>query len=315
MKLLVTGGAGYVGSVVAAQLVAQGHSVVVFDDLSTGHPDAVPAQARFIQGDLTKPEDVAGAVTRDLDGVLHFAARSLVGESVEKPDLYWHTNVGGTTVLLDAMRCAGVWRLVFSSTAATYGDPREIPISEDSPTLPTNPYGATKLAIDHMIAAYAKAHSFGAFSLRYFNVAGAHGSLGERHDPETHLIPNVLKAVHHPSAPLKIFGTDWPTPDGTPIRDYIHVTDLGLAHIYALNACAPGTHHIVNLGSGTGYSVREVITTVEKVTGKAVPYEEVGRRAGDPAVLVASNTKAKRLLGWQPERDLTQIVQSTWDLA
>lgn len=313
MKLLITGGAGYVGSVVAAQLLSEGHDVVVFDNLIKGHRNSVPTKAAFIEGDITSQGQVQEAITPDLDGVLHFAALSLVGESVTNPSEYWRVNVMGTQNLLEAMRAAGVSRLVFSSTAATYGNPLETPITEEAPTRPTNPYGASKLAVDHMITSYCSAYKTGAYSLRYFNVAGAHGRIGELHDPETHLIPNVLKATIKDAKPVQVFGGDWPTPDGSAIRDYIHVTDLAIAHAKALSACVSGTHEIVNLGSGTGHSVLEVIAAVERVTGMPVRHEIVGRRDGDPAVLVASNHKAAQLLNWHPQRTLDDMVASAWD--
>lgn len=313
MKLLVTGGAGYIGAVVSAQLLEQGHQVVVLDNLSRGHRSSVPDGVTFIEGDITNCEDVASAIS-GVDGVLHFAALSLVGESVSNPAEYWRVNVGGTQTLLDLMRSHNINRLVFSSTAATYGDPQAFPITEQSPTQPTNPYGASKLAVDHMISSYCKAYGLGAFSLRYFNVAGAHGAIGERHDPETHLIPNVLRATDGTTV-VKVFGNDWATPDGTAIRDYIHVTDLGKAHIAALNACAPGEHEIVNLGSGSGSSVLEVIDAVEAVTGQPVAREIAARRAGDPAILVASNEKAARVLNWRPELGLREMVDSAWKFA
>ena len=312
MKLLVTGGAGYIGSVVTAQLLSEGHDVVVFDNLVKGHRNSVPTGAEFIEGDLTLPEQIQQAITSDVDGVMHLAALSVVGESVTHPAQYWRVNVGGTQNLLDAMRLAGVARLVFSSTAATYGNPADVPLTEGSPTKPTSPYGASKLAVDHLISSYCAAYRIGAFSLRYFNVAGAHGDIGELHDPETHLIPNILNAVRHQDTPVRVFGRDWPTPDGTAIRDYIHVTDLAIAHSLALAACVPGTHEIVNLGTGTGHSVLEVINAVERITQRPVPREYVDRRAGDPAVLVASNAKAEQVLHWRPERSLDDIVASAW---
>lgn len=312
MRLLVTGGAGYVGSVVTAVLLRDGHDVAVFDNLDRGFASAVPEGATLVTGDITDADALATAVTADLDGVLHFAALSLVGESVTSPERYWRTNVVGTQNLLDAMRAVGVPRLVFSSTAATYGSPSVTPITEDSPCAPTNPYGASKLAVDHMIDSYAQAYGLGAISLRYFNVAGALGHIGERHHPETHLIPNVLAALSHDWPAVTIFGTDWPTPDGTAVRDYIHVEDLAIAHVKALHACTPGQHDVINLGTGTGYSVREVIAAVERVTGRPVPAVEGPRRAGDPAVLVASNERAREQLGWRPERDLDDIVRDAW---
>ncbi|MDH2423912.1 UDP-glucose 4-epimerase GalE [Sphaerisporangium sp. TRM90804] len=315
MKLLVTGGAGYVGSAVAAQLVDSGHDVTVLDDLSTGHADAVPPEAAFVKGSIT---EAAGVLEQGFDGVLHFAAKSLVGESVEKPGLYWASNLGGTLALLDAMRSAGVGRIVFSSTAATYGEPESTPIVETDPTRPTNPYGASKLAVDTALTAYAGLHGLGAVSLRYFNVAGAHtGADGrvyrERHTVETHLIPNVLAVALGLRESVNVFGTDYPTPDGTCVRDYIHISDLARAHLLALDACRPGAHTIYNLGSGSGFSVQEVITTCREVTGHPVPAVVGGRRAGDPAVLVASSDRIQRELGWKPEHSgLRSIVADAW---
>ncbi|RSN70266.1 MULTISPECIES: UDP-glucose 4-epimerase GalE [Actinomadura] len=311
MKLLVTGGAGYIGSVVSALLLEAQHEVVVLDDLSTGHEDAVPAGARLVRGTLRDTAaDVLGGA--GFDAVLHFAAKSLVGESVQNPGLYWDKNLGESLALLDAMRVAGVPRIVFSSTAATYGEPESTPILETDPTRPTNPYGASKLAIDTALAEYARLHGLGGVSLRYFNVAGAYGTLGERHTVETHLIPNVLKAAGEDGAPVKLFGDDYPTPDGTCIRDYIHVEDLGRAHLLALDACEPGAHKIYNLGSGTGYSVKEVVDVCREVTGRDIPAEVAPRRAGDPAVLVASSDRIRGELGWKPEHDLRAMVGDAW---
>lgn len=311
MKLLVTGGAGYIGSVVSAQLLEAGHEVVVLDDLSTGHEDAVPQGARLVRGTLR--ESAAGVLNgAGFDAVLHFAAKSLVGESVEKPGLYWDKNLGESLALLDAMRVAGVLRIVFSSTAATYGEPESTPILETDPTRPTNPYGASKLAIDTALAEYARLHGIGAVSLRYFNVAGARGAQGERHTVETHLIPNVLKVALGERESVHVFGEDYPTPDGTCLRDYIHVIDLGNAHLLALDACEPGTHQIFNLGSGTGNSVREVIDVCREVTGHDIPAVVSPRRPGDPAILVASSEKIQSRLGWKPERDLHAMVADAW---
>ncbi|MCS7476605.1 UDP-glucose 4-epimerase GalE [Umezawaea endophytica] len=312
MKLLVTGGAGYVGSVNAARLIESGHEVVVLDDLSTGHADAVPDGARFVRGDI---DDVIGTVLAEgFDGVLHFAAKSLVGESMVDPAKYWQGNVVTSLRLLDAMREHGTPRLVFSSTAATYGEPEEVPISETAPTRPTNTYGASKLAIDHAITSYAAAHGLAAVSLRYFNVAGAHGSIGERHAVETHLIPLVLQVALGQREQIQIFGEDWPTEDGTCVRDYIHVTDLADAHLLALEHATAGEHRIYNLGNGTGFSVKQVIDTCREVTGHAIPAAIAPRRAGDPAVLVASSERARTELGWKPERaDLTGIVRDAWE--
>jgi UDP-glucose 4-epimerase len=311
VKLLVTGGAGYVGSVCAAHLVEAGHEVVVLDNLSTGHRDAVPDSTRFIEADLAVAADEV--LAEGFDGVLHFAAKSLVGESVERPELYWRGNVVTAVELLDAMVRHGTPRLVFSSTAATYGEPEQVPIREDAPTRPTNPYGASKLAIDHAIGSYAHAHGLAATSLRYFNVAGAHGRIGERHVVETHLIPLVLQVATGQREAVQIYGDDWPTPDGTCIRDYIHVDDLATAHLLALAKAEAGRHGIYNLGSGTGFSVREVVETCRKVTGHPIPATTAPRRSGDPAVLVASSEAAIAALGWHPEKtDLATIIGDAW---
>ncbi|MFJ4686369.1 UDP-glucose 4-epimerase GalE [Streptomyces sp. NPDC088789] len=313
MKYLVTGGAGYVGSVVAQHLLEAGHEVTVLDNLSTGFRAGVPAGAAFIEGDI---RDAAKWLDPSYAAVLHFAASSQVGESVVRPEKYWDNNVGGTMALLAAMRDAGVRTLVFSSTAATYGEPDRIPIPESAPTHPTNPYGASKLAVDHMIGGEARAHGLGAVSLRYFNVAGAYGTHGERHDPESHLIPLVLQVAQGRRESISVYGDDYPTPDGTCVRDYIHVADLAEAHLLALNAARPGEHLICNLGNGSGFSVREVIETVRRVTGHPVPETAAPRRGGDPAVLVAAADTAHEKLGWTPSRsDLTAIVADAWHFA
>ncbi|HEY0813919.1 MAG TPA: UDP-glucose 4-epimerase GalE [Pseudonocardia sp.] len=311
MKLLVTGGAGYVGSVCAAHLVDAGHAVTVLDDLSTGHADAVPDGAQFVKADLAEAAD--DVLAEGFDGVLHFAARSLVGESVLHPEIYWQGNVVTSLRLLEAMRRHGTPRLVFSSSAATYGEPEEVPIREDAATRPTNPYGASKLTIDNMITSYAVAHNLAGVSLRYFNVAGAHGRFGERHTVETHLIPIVLQVASGDRESMQVYGDDWPTPDGTCIRDYIHVDDLAEAHLLALTHAEPGAHAIYNLGSGSGFSVLEVIETCRTVTGHPIPTVTAPRRSGDPAVLVASSEAASRALGWHPTRtDMTTIVSDAW---
>lgn len=312
MKLLVTGGAGYVGSVCAAVLVEQGHDVTIIDNFSTGNREAVPSQAIIVEGDV---RDKASEVLAQggFEGVIHFAARSLVGESVQKPDEYWQHNLVTTLALLDAMRANDVNNLVFSSTAATYGEPKEVPITEDFPTQPTNPYGASKLAIDYAITSYANAFGLGATSLRYFNVAGAYGNIGENREVETHLIPLVLQVALGHRDKIMMFGDDWPTKDGTNIRDYIHIRDLADAHLLALESNTPGKHRIFNLGSGEGYSVKEVIETCREVTGHEIPAEVAPRRAGDPAVLIASSEKAMKELGWKPTRtDLRTIVEDAW---
>jgi len=313
VKLLVTGGAGYVGSVCAKVLLDEGHQVVIVDDLSTGHADAIPAGAQFVDADVVEAarQLLPGGT---FDGVLHFAARSLVGESVEAPDRYWFGNVVTTLELLEAMRAAGTPRLVFSSTAATYGEPESVPITEAAPTLPTNPYGATKLAIDHAITSYAHAYGLAATSLRYFNVAGAYAGLGERHTRETHLIPLVLQVADGRRSEILVFGADWPTPDGTAIRDYIHVRDLADAHLLALQTARPGAHRIYNLGNGTGFSVREVIDSCRRVTGRPIASRDTDRRAGDPAVLIASSEKAAAELGWRPRyTGIDEIVSAAWE--
>lgn len=321
---LVTGGAGYVGSVVAACLLEAGHRVTVLDDLSTGFREGVPAGADFIEGrvqDAARWLDPAFPAHASFDAVLHFAACSQVGESVTDPDKYWRNNVGGTIELLAAMREAGVRRLVFSSTAATYGEPARSPITEDDPTAPTNPYGASKLAVDQMISGECRAHGLAAVSLRYFNVAGAHfaadgTAYGERHDPESHLIPLVLQVAQGRREAISVYGDDYPTPDGTCVRDYIHVTDLAEAHLLALDGAVPGEHLICNLGNGQGFSVREVVETVRKVTGHPVPEVAAPRRDGDPAVLVAAADRARQRLGWSPSRaELSAIVGDAWDFA
>jgi len=315
MRLLVTGGAGYIGSVVAAQLVEAGHEVTVLDDLSTGHADAVPDGAKFVQGTL---QHDAAPLMRDasFDAVLHFAAKSLVGESVEYPERYWSNNLGGTLALLDAMKSSGTRSIVFSSTAAVYGEPESNPITEDAKTIPINPYGQTKLAVDTTLTAFGQLYGLGSVSLRYFNVAGAYVThsgqrLGERHRPETHLIPNVLAGAAKKSV-VKIFGDDYPTADGTCVRDYIHVSDLADAHLRALGACHPGRHLIYNLGSGSGSTVKQVVEVCRSVTGADIPIEVVARREGDPAVLVASSAKIQAELGWQPRKDLTDMVSDAW---
>ncbi len=313
MKTLVVGGAGYIGSVVVRLLLEEGHEVVVLDDCSTGHADSIPPGVRHVQADVGCAGTVlAGA---DFDAVLHFAAKSLVGESVANPSLYWHTNVIGSRALLDAITEHRVPRLVFSSTAAVYGEPEVFPITEDSPTKPTNTYGATKLAVDMMITNECAATELAAVSLRYFNVAGAAWGAGERHTIETHLIPITLDAAAGRRDKLNIYGDDWPTPDGTPIRDYVHVADLARAHVLALTAADTGEHLICNLGNGSGFSVREVIAEVEKVTGIEVPIVAGPRRAGDPTRLVASASRAKQRLGWEPRLDLGRMVADAWEFS
>ncbi|MEU2347385.1 UDP-glucose 4-epimerase GalE [Modestobacter sp. NPDC049651] len=312
MRVLVTGGAGYIGSVVTAALLAGGHDVTVLDDLSTGHADAVPEGARFVQARLQDSAPVLADVRPE--AVLHFAAKSLVGQSQESPELYWENNVGGSLALLEAMRAAGCRRIVFSSTAATYGEPEQVPILETAPTRPTNTYGASKLAVDAMLTSYATAYDFAAVSLRYFNVGGAAFGRGERHATETHLIPIALQVAAGDRKALTIYGDDYPTPDGTCIRDYVHVTDLADAHLLALPAPAPGEHRIYNLGNGTGFSVQEMVEAVREVTGHELPVEVGPRRAGDPARLVASSDRIRADLGWSPSHSsLREIVTDAWE--
>jgi UDP-glucose 4-epimerase len=326
MRVLVTGGAGYIGSVVTAELLGAGHQVTVLDDLSTGHADAVPAGAEFVQASITEADPVLAA--GQFDAVVHFAAKSLVPESVAAPELYWQNNTAGSLALLESMRRHDVRTIVFSSTAATYGEPDSVPILESSPTRPTNPYGASKLAVDHMLTSYASAHRFSAVSLRYFNVAGARlapeGSLGERHATETHLIPIALQVAAGQRPQLQVNGVHYPTPDGSCVRDYIHVLDLADAHLRALDRASnqpageqraegQGSHLICNLGSGSGSSVREVVESVRRITGRPTPAVDAPNRPGDPAVLIASNAKAAAELGWRPTRGLDQMVSDAWD--
>jgi len=312
MKVLITGGTGYIGATAVEIMRALGHEITILDDCSTGHADTVPKGLSFIQGSLLNPTDVAQALA-GVEAVVHFAGKSLVGESVEKPDLYHHVNVDGTRILLDQMHQEGVKKIVFSSSAATYGEPTQIPIKESAATAPTNPYGATKLAIDHMLSAESAVRGLAAISLRYFNVAGAlhcdRGWLTERHNPETHLIPNVLRSSAE--NPLKIFGGDWPTPDGTCIRDYVHVIDLIDAHVKALESLAAPHHEIYNLGSGDGYSVRQVVAAASHALGYTVPTLDSPRRAGDPAVLIADISKARDGLNWVPTRGIEAMVADT----
>jgi UDP-glucose 4-epimerase len=312
MKLLVTGGAGYIGSIVSRRLLADGHDVVVLDNLERGHRAAVAPQARLIEADLRDASATSAALAEGFDGVLHFAAFALVAESVAHPGLYYANNVVGTLNLLEAMRAAQVERLVFSSTCAVYGQPDEVPISETAPPRPANAYGASKLAVDGMISDFCLAHGLGAVSLRYFNVAGASGDTGEDHEPETHLIPNVLRTAMGDRPHVEVFGTDYPTADGTAVRDYIHIEDLSTAHLLALAATTGGRHAIYNLGTGNGYSVREVIDTAREVTGREIPVIESPRRPGDPPRLVAAAAKIHDELGWEPRRSLREMISDAW---
>jgi UDP-glucose 4-epimerase len=317
MKLLVTGGAGYVGSIVSRVLLDAGHQLTVLDNLERGYRDAVPSEVTLVEADLRDAEAVSRCIAgAGFEGVLHFAALALVAESVADPGMYYANNVGGTLNLLNAMAAHDVPRLVFSSTCATYGQPETVPITETEPPKPVNAYGKSKLAADHAIADFCVAYRIGAVSLRYFNVAGAHGHVGERHVPETHLIPNVMDVALGKRESVDVFGTDYRTADGTAVRDYIHVDDLALAHTLALDAVRPGVHKIYNLGTGTGFSVRQVIAAVERVTGSSIPTIERPRRPGDPPELVAAAGLARDELGWVPQKpDLDTIVADAWRFA
>lgn len=314
MRVMVTGGAGYVGSVTVERLVAAGHAVTVLDNLSTGHAGAVAPGAELVTGSFADSSAVSRVLSEHaIEVVLHCAARSLVAESMAEPAVYYQDNVVGGLGLLEALRGAGVDRIVLSSTAAVYGEPRSIPIQEDDPKEPVNPYGATKLALEGMMRAFA-AYGVRSISLRYFNVAGASERNGEQHEPETHLIPNLLRAVIS-GVPATLFGSDYPTPDSTPVRDYIHVLDLADAHLAALERTATrqAGFEAINLGSGTGFSVREVLGATERVVGRPVPATFGPRRAGDPPILVASNRLAAERLGWTPSRGtLDEMIGSAW---
>jgi UDP-glucose 4-epimerase len=317
LKFLICGGAGYVGSHMVRYLVADGHDVVVYDDLSTGHRQAVAPEVSFVAGDIGDAQRMEQLFAEHRFGaVIHFCARSLVGESVDQPYLYYRNNVANTLVLLQAMRKAHVDRLVFSSTAAVFGHPYTDSIDETHPTEPINPYGQSKLMVERILADAARAYGLRSVALRYFNAAGADPSaqIGEAHDPETHLIPNVLKAVLGQSAGLKVFGDDYATRDGTCVRDYIHVNDLASAHLLAIEHLAGHEGALTfNLGNGEGFSVREVIAAAERVTGRPVPHEFAPRRPGDPATLVASSLQARERLGWQPRvTRLDDILASAW---
>lgn len=317
MKILVLGGAGYIGSHTALELARGGYEVLVADNLSTGHSAAVPKGVRFFEGDLHDFDFLDRLFANEKpDAVIHFAAFSLVGESVANPLKYYDNNLCATKILLDAMVKNGINKIVFSSTAATYGEPRNIPILESDPTCPTNPYGETKLAMEKMFKWTANAHDLRYVSLRYFNACGADasGEIGEAHNPESHLIPLILQVPNGKRESISIFGTDYDTPDGTCVRDYIHVTDLAQAHILAVKYLANGGESdIFNLGNGVGYSVREVIEAARRVTGHAIPAAEAPRREGDPARLVASSEKAMRVLGWKPSHtSLEDIIASAW---
>jgi UDP-glucose-4-epimerase GalE len=316
MRILVTGGAGYIGSHAVRLFLARGHDVWVYDNLIYGHRQAVPAD-RLIEADLSESYRLDNAfVMHRIDAVVHFAAFAYVGESVKDPAKYYLNNLVNTIYLLDAARRHKVKRFVFSSTCATYGVPEKVPITEDLPQHPINPYGATKLAVERALDDFAGAYDLGYAALRYFNAAGASpdGTIGEDHDPETHLIPLVLWAAMGQRPAIEVFGTDYPTPDGTCIRDYIHVDDLAEAHLLALEALKSGDRLRYNLGTGRGYSVREVIRIAEEVTGKPVPVKEGPRRPGDPPALVASSEKIQRELGWRPRyAELRPIIEMAWN--
>lgn len=314
MKLCVTGGAGYVGSVVAGRLVRDGHDVVVLDNLSTGHRDAVPRSARFVAGDLRDPRALAEALDGPVDAVLHFAALSVVADSVRRPLDYFDNNVGGTVQLLRAMEARAIRRLVFSSTAAVYGTPAALPIEESAPCRPENPYGWSKLMVEQVLETSRAAWGLAWVALRYFNAGGASGAIGEDHRPESHLIPIVLDAALGLRERVTVFGNDYPTRDGTCVRDYIHVSDLAEAHVLSLDAMARGFTGALNLGSESGFTVREVIECTQRVTGRAIAVETGARRAGDPPALVASSRAAQATLGWtRRESDLETIVRSAYE--
>ena len=318
MAILVLGGAGYIGSHTALELVKSGRDVVIADSLVTGYKKAIPEKARFYQGDIRDFEFLDNLFQQEkIDAVIHFAAYSLVGESVANPLKYYGNNLYGTKILLEAMVKNNIDKIVFSSTAATYGEPENIPILESDRTCPTNPYGETKLAVEKMFKWVAEAHGLRYVSMRYFNACGAdeNGIIGEAHNPESHLIPIILQVPNGKRETISIYGTDYDTPDGTCIRDYIHVTDLAQAHILAVKYLYNGgKSDIFNLGNGVDYSVREVIETARKATGRPIPVTETSRRAGDPARLVASSEKAKRILGWKPVHNcLEEIIASAWN--
>lgn len=316
MKILITGGAGFVGSACLRHMVAQGHEVVAYDNLVQGHAGSV-AGHKLVQGDIADTEKLT-AVLRDFgaDAVMHFAAATYVGESVENPDYHYANNIGGTRSLLNAMRAAGVTRMLFSSTCATYGMTDSRTMSEDTPQEPFSPYARTKLTVEWMIRDYAEAYGLGFTLLRYFNAAGADpgGRFGEDHNPENHLIPIVLQTALGQRDKIMIFGEDYPTPDGTCIRDYVHTSDLAAAHRLAIEATTPETAEVFNIGTGVGQSVKEVIAACEKVVGDAIPQEITTRRPGDPPRLVADPTKLKTRLGWEPQyTDIEEIIATAWD--
>ena len=314
MNILVTGGAGYVGSVCAEQLIKQKHRVVVYDNLSEGHRAAVPADSVFVKGELADAAKLRSALRRHrIEAIMHFAAKALVDESVRNPASFYANNVSATLNLLDVAVENKVNRFIFSSSAAVYGEPQTVPIPEEHPKSPVNPYGETKLAIERTLGWYAPAYGVKFAALRYFNAAGSTAALGEDHRPETHLIPRVLDAALDPSRKFTIYGEDYPTPDGTCLRDYVHVLDIAQAHILALRKLGKVDSAVYNVGLGKGYSIREVVRTVEEVTHRNIDVEAGPRRAGDPARLVASPEKISRELGWKPKHsELVKIVRSAW---
>ncbi len=315
MRIFVSGGAGYVGSHCVKRLVAAGHAVTVYDSLVFGHREAVDPAARFVQGDLADRDALRLALDAGFDAAMHFAAFLNVGESVHEPLKYYRNNVANTVNLLEALRDAGVRRMVFSSTCAVYGEPERLPITEDLPKNPINPYGATKLAVEWMLRDSATAWGLGSVALRYFNASGAasDGSIGEDHDPEIHLIPLVLHVALGKRASIKIFGSDYPTPDGTCVRDYIHVEDLAEAHLLAIEQLREGHAEAYNVGTGRGTSVREIIEAARRVTGHDIPAEAVDRRPGDPPELWACSDKLQSQYGWKPAyTDIEQIIATAW---
>lgn len=314
--ILVTGGAGYIGSITTELLIGRGEDVAVLDNLERGHRDAVPEGVPFYEGNVGDRE-LVDRITRahPIEACIHFAALAYVGESIHESERYFSNNVDQGAALLESLKTAGVRKFVFSSSCATYGEPQEIPISEDHQQIPANPYGETKLLFERKLAEYDRLHNFRSVALRYFNAAGATATRGELHDPETHLVPNAIAAARGELPALSVFGDDYPTPDGTAIRDYIHVSDLGSAHILALAYLRKGgASEQINLGNGRGYSVMEVLETVRKVTQRATPFIIKPRREGDPSQLIANAGKAKKVLGWEPAiPDLESIVRSDWE--
>ena len=313
MRILVTGGAGYVGGTVAQLLLDRGHQVVIYDNLCHGHRSLVPKGAEFVEGDLADGAAAEKVLHTGIDGVMHFAALIEAGESMKKPEIYFRNNTASTLTLLEAMLAAGINRLVFSSTAAVYGEPELTPIREDAALRPTNAYGESKLLVEQMLSWLNRIHGFRYASLRYFNVAGAIEGRGEAHEPESHIIPLILDVALGRRQSIKVFGQDYPTPDGTCIRDYIHVQDLAQAHLLAFEGLKGRDKLIYNLGNGVGFSVREVIESARRVTGRPIPVEECPRRPGDPAVLIASSERISQELGWKPKYTrLDDIIETAW---